>query len=384
MVRRIFLTLLFTVAIAGSLFAAGKVTISGRVRAYKDFFFKTDSDQVSVTSYDPYLSVYKAKVDAGGNFTLSFPKAFTGDVEFKFADNAAIQVMVSPGDHQYYVIEPFAVKTIVNFSGNHAEINRQMSAYLKDRADVWVLKGPQKSPPTKSRFGAEPETFERKKAFLESYIKTHQLSPLFLRWAKADIDYHYASRIIQIKTSQHSSISDTVFFRQFPLDNAESLVASSYLNFLSVVRSSEIYSSPQVNTIVVYGTDINYEQVYHSLKFKDREKYDQMLKYSNLIHSVILENLSRPDSVRKYTMMQADRFAVDYMNANTSGLVKDYFFANYMLAALGLESKKAPIDYRYPMLLAAYKKSVDNRKYSKLLEEAYESFEGKHWLDAKD
>lgn len=157
-------------------------------------------------------------------------------------------------------------------------------------------------------------------------------------------------------------------------------MASSYLNYLYEVRSSAIYWSPQVNTLIVYGTDINYDQVYHGLRFKDREVYDQMLKYSSLDHKSILAYLSKPDSVRKYTMPQEDRFAVGYINRKTSGVVRDFYFANYMLRALERASEKAPIEYRYPRLLAAYKKSVADRKYTKILEEAYVKFKAEREL----
>lgn len=376
--RNLVTILLITFLSNASLYATSIVTIKGKIRAYKDFPFKTDQDEVSVTSFDPYKKIFKARVDNEGNFKLSFPKGFMGDVQFKFADNTAIQVIVSPGDQQYYLVEPMAIKTIVNFSGDNALINKEISNYVKARSAIWSPNGQKQRPFTmiSNRIAKieYPETFERKKTFLETYIKENKCSDLFIRWARADINYNYAAGFFRSKASQHQPISDPAFFRQFPLDNSECAIASSYLTYLYVVRSSAIWGSPQINTIIVYGKSPERTKFYNTLNAKQRSTFDAMLKHSNLSDSAMMANIHYPDSIVKYTMSKDDRFSINYMNRKTSGLIRDLSYANYILNALKAESRWAPMAYRFPMLIAAYKKYVPDGRYLKILKEEYKAF----------
>jgi hypothetical protein len=376
--RNLIIILLFSLLTSGSLHAIGIVTIKGRIRAYKDFPFKTDKDEVSVTSFDPYTSIYNARIDNEGNFKLSFPKGFTGDVQFKFANNTPIQVIVSPGDRQYYLVEPMAIITIVSFSGDNALINQEIANYIKARTEIWKQNGHNERPFSMiSNRIAElesPETFERKQAFLENYVQGKQLTLLFIQWARADINYNYASRIFHVKTNEHRPISDPAFFKQFPLDEPEALIASSYLTYLYVVRSSAIWGSPKVNVFIAYAKSPERTTFYNRLNAKYKKAFDVLFKYSDLSDSAMMANIKYPDSVAKYSMSKDDRFAVNYINNKTSGLVRDFSYANYMLKALRAESRWAPITYRYPMLITAYKKYVPDRRYLKILDEAYKTF----------
>lgn len=374
--RNLTLILLFTLIISSVVHATGIATIKGKIRAYKEYPLKSNKDEVSVTSFDPYISTYKAPIDKEGNFTLSFPKGFTGDVEFKFADNTPIQVIVSPGDQQYYLVEPIAKNTMVSFTGDNAATNQQISEYAKARASIRIANGGQEKPFNMIHRGIleiieYPETFERKKAFLETYIKEQKVSPLFILWARTDVRYNYAARLFHVMSNQHQPISDPAFFKQFPMDDPESLVASSYLTYLYVVRSSAIYNSPQINTIIVYPDNPVRTRFYNQLNKNQRITFDAMLEYSNLSDSAIMANMKYPDSITRYTMTKEDRFTVNYINRNTSGLVRDFFFANYILDELKRGSPRTPKTYRFPMLMAAYKKAVPGRGYTKILKEAF-------------
>jgi len=374
--RYIMLLLLVTLLTSESLYAIRKVTIRGRIRAYKEFPYKSKEDEVTVTSFDPYFNIFKARVDNDGNFTLTFPKGFTGDVEFKFIDNTPVRVIVSPGDRQYYVVEPHAKTTIVNFTGDHAKVNQQISKYLKSRTQFWATNGRIERPLNMIQTGismisVSSETFEQRKAFLEGYIKENQVSKMFIKWARLDLDYDYAARHFHLMSNQHQPISDPAFFSQFPLDDAESLISANYLTYLYVVRSSAIYGSPQINTFIIYPKNPKISALYDALKSKNRKIFETMRENSNLSDSAIMTNMQYPDSVSKYALTKTDRFTINYIKSKTSGLVRDFYLANYILNILRGKSNSAITADRYSMLVSEYKKYVSRRTYLYALKDAY-------------
>lgn len=368
-ITRASLLLLLILCSLNWVYGIGKVTIKGKITNYNATQTPT---KISITSHDPYEKVYPAIIDDQGNFRVTFPKGFTGEVGFKFNDLKPIPVIVGPSEKQYFKIKPGNKSIIISFSGDNSVVNREIQEFNTARETSWPVVYKYASNPYETRSSNllkldYQEILKTETDFLNNYLLAHKVSDQFKHWATNHIKYEYAFIWYQIKTNQHDPIDDPAFFAAYPINNPENLISLYYLRYIKAVLNSNMYWSKAVNTVIVYQE--NYKREFKSeLNSKGKTLFDELLKHSNWLDRDFASNAqlirSNSNSLLKYRMPRADRFFVEYIETKTTGLISDLLFANYILpASVSDWHNDVTFEYRYPKLLAKYRELVHPKIY---------------------
>lgn len=283
------------------------VRLYGRVNNYQKIRSSSGKDSIRVTLYEPYLHTSAVKVDSVGNFNLSFYKGFTGEIDISYNNKSATQMLAYPGDYQNVTMDIHGDSIVLSqFGYGNQDANQVISMYLKARSDIWKNK-------QKTQLLSEIE-YKRRKSFLEKYIAGNHLPTMFVQWAWADLNYEYATSVLQ-----GNMISDSTFFKQFPTDAPRNLVSSNYIRYLQAVHANDLHQ-----------------------------------------HQTFIPELQD-------TSHTVDKIALDYIRTKTSGVIKDFLFANYISSVISMTSGASPNASRYHYLSTIYKKEIPYGNYGEFI-----------------
>ena len=237
--------------------ANGQVVIAGKIinhEKYPDIFtVKIVINELG----NPSPKTHTTYLDKNGSFVFRFEKYNPQDIFFKYGKH--ISIFVSPGDSLYLKInaekfiqlnpEKYDQEECIEFSGSSVQINKNLNSFMSGLAKMTQDKGfrtykEASLPPNEYKSYLIAEREERKE-FLETFIKSHQPSQTFIKWAQYFIDYdcgyaflHYAwYHPFSQKRKKSFEVMDLPedyfsFLDQLQLDNKPAFNCSQYYWFL--------------------------------------------------------------------------------------------------------------------------------------------------------
>jgi thiol-disulfide isomerase/thioredoxin len=198
---------------------------------------------------------YSATIKADGTYRLTFLKIGTQDVMFKYGDRLVI-LLVTPGDHLQLDYDAHNFQTSLIFSGDDAQTNRDYVAYQKAlNNDAGVGYNGDYNVRSITRSASEKDSepdahkkfltdrYTKESVFFNNYLKAHQLSPVFIKWAKANLRYEYLENLMRYTwlhaAFNHKKMEDFVlpdsyydFIDKNDLNNINGAVCSSFGSYI--------------------------------------------------------------------------------------------------------------------------------------------------------
>ncbi len=243
--------------------ANGKVIIAGKILNHEKY---PDNFTVKIVFNElgnPSQKTHTAYLDKNGSFVFKFDKYNLQDIYFIYGK--LINLFVSPGDSLHLKInadeflhpepEKYEQEEGIEFSGSSVQINKNLNSFLSGLKKINLDEGSnnytrsvtykEKSlPPNEFKLYLLTQRKERKE-FLQSFIKSHQPSDTFIKWAQYYIDYacgasflHYAwfhpyskqkkkrFEVMELPKDYYS------FLDQLQLNNESAFICSNYYMFL--------------------------------------------------------------------------------------------------------------------------------------------------------
>lgn len=232
----------------------GKAIIAGKVINHEKYPDKLSVKIIIVESGNPSRKIHTAYLDKNGCFVFRFEKYSPQDIFFEYGEH--IPLFISPGDSLHlrfnadeYIhseVEKYNRAECIEFTGDAVQINKNLTSFYSGLLKMNQAHGYKetKLSPDEYKSYLLSEREERKQ-FLQSFIKSHQPSDTFIKWAHYFIDYdcghgllHYVwyhpfmtqkekrFEVMELPEDYYS------FLDQLQLDNESAFICTIYYQFL--------------------------------------------------------------------------------------------------------------------------------------------------------
>lgn len=232
------------------------VYISGKIENYAKY--KDSANSVRFIINDIVLGDqvnYRTKVKTDGTYSIAIPKIGMQDIYIEYNENLN-DILVTPGDHLTVNFDANDLDNTLSFAGDGAQANGDYKIYnaeFKKACTQWY------GTEDMSRFRAmaasqkddDPDThkklmakwYAQEEAFLNTYLKAHRLSPIFVKWVTTNQKTEYYENLMRytwlhpmyakIKPADFKLPDNYYdFVNALPLDDASLAVSSHYGYYL--------------------------------------------------------------------------------------------------------------------------------------------------------